>query len=270
VLHDASFRDDPTRLLRGARYAARLELEWAAETRESAIRDLGLIDAVSGDRIRHEIERILEEPEPERALKDLHELGILHHLTSGLVVDEWLEHRFGTARAEQPSEGKLRDLYLLLLVYRLSGEQVMACASRLNLPAGLKRLFRELLRIREVALSLVEPDVTPADIVERLESFSPTTLQAAAIAEDSNVLRRYVRQYLERWRFVRPALSGEDVIGVGVAPGPAVGTALRSLRRAVLNERIGPEEERGWLKRWLRDQGAGSTVVDTSGNARLE
>ena len=58
VLHDRSFSDDPTRALRAIRYEARLRLHMSMVTEDMVRRNLGHMDAVSGDRVRHEFERI--------------------------------------------------------------------------------------------------------------------------------------------------------------------------------------------------------------------
>jgi tRNA nucleotidyltransferase (CCA-adding enzyme) len=56
VLHDRSFSDDPTRMLRLVRYMARLGFEPADEV------DPDLLDTVTPDRIGHEVLRMLGEP----------------------------------------------------------------------------------------------------------------------------------------------------------------------------------------------------------------
>ena len=79
ILHPQSFRDDPTRILRAARYAARFNFPLAADTLpplRQALADHAL-DTISGDRIRHELERILNEPSPASALRLADRWGIL-------------------------------------------------------------------------------------------------------------------------------------------------------------------------------------------------
>ncbi len=73
VLHDVSFADDPTRALRAARYAARLDMELDPGTeRLLRLADLG---TVSDDRVIAELARIAAEEQPSAALKLIAELG---------------------------------------------------------------------------------------------------------------------------------------------------------------------------------------------------
>lgn len=79
VLHPASFRDDPTRLFRGARYAGRLGLRLepgTAELLKEAVRE-GLPALLSRERVRQELWRMLEEEDPGPAMRLLRRWGLL-------------------------------------------------------------------------------------------------------------------------------------------------------------------------------------------------
>ena len=58
-----------------------------------------MIDRVSGDRIRHELELIFGEAQPLKALLRLDELGILRQIDRDLHVDDWIAERFQTQAA---------------------------------------------------------------------------------------------------------------------------------------------------------------------------
>src|SRR3990170_552990 len=75
VLNQASFRDDATRILRGARYEARLAFRFEPQTLRWLRRDVRYLDAISGPRLRDELLRALREPQPERILLRLEEVG---------------------------------------------------------------------------------------------------------------------------------------------------------------------------------------------------
>ena len=71
VLHERSFLDDPTRLLRALRYAARLGFALEPETERllrSAVED-GALGTVSGPRVRDELLDLLAEPEMPAAVE---------------------------------------------------------------------------------------------------------------------------------------------------------------------------------------------------------
>ncbi|MBO0767752.1 MAG: CCA tRNA nucleotidyltransferase, partial [Solirubrobacterales bacterium] len=80
VLHPDSFRDDPTRMLRLARYAARLDFSVA----DLDLISNDLLDSVSGVRIGNELRRLAAEADPVRGFVALRELGI----DPGLVLED--------------------------------------------------------------------------------------------------------------------------------------------------------------------------------------
>ncbi len=90
VLHDASFRDDPTRLLRLARYAGRLGFapdEHTAGLAGKAIDD-GALATVSGARLGTELRLLAAEADPQSALEELHRLGIDEALIPGMAAPD--------------------------------------------------------------------------------------------------------------------------------------------------------------------------------------
>ena len=80
VLHSLSFVDDPTRILRAVRFEQRLGFTIEPRTEELIENAITMLDRVSGDRLKHELELIFHEAEPELALCRLTALGVLGRL----------------------------------------------------------------------------------------------------------------------------------------------------------------------------------------------
>jgi tRNA nucleotidyltransferase (CCA-adding enzyme) len=121
VLHDRSFSDDPTRIWRAIRYEQRLSFKIEPETLSLLKRDVPLMKTVGGYRLRHELELVLKEKEPEKCLLRADGLGVLQELHPALKADDWLVTQFQKAR----QSGKANpDYYLGLLATRLSAEDL--------------------------------------------------------------------------------------------------------------------------------------------------
>jgi tRNA nucleotidyltransferase (CCA-adding enzyme) len=73
ILHDRSFLDDPSRILRGVRFAARFGLRWERRT-AAALRAAiasGALGWLNAGRLRRELELMCEEPDPVACLRQL-------------------------------------------------------------------------------------------------------------------------------------------------------------------------------------------------------
>ena len=79
-----------------------------------------MLETISADRIRHELELVLEEEAPEKVIRRLDGLGALAELHPGLKGDAWLSRKFRQARESASPERPDAELYLALLAYRLT------------------------------------------------------------------------------------------------------------------------------------------------------
>jgi tRNA nucleotidyltransferase (CCA-adding enzyme) len=88
ALHSLSFVEDPTRIMRAARFEQRLGFVIESRTAELIDGALSMLSRVSGERIRHELYLILEERQPERVLCRLNALGVLNQIHPQLGCSE--------------------------------------------------------------------------------------------------------------------------------------------------------------------------------------
>ena len=237
VLHSRSFSDDATRILRGVRYEQRFGFEFEAQTADLLERDIPMLDTISGDRIRHELELILKEQRPERAIERLGELGVLARINSSLKGDGWIANKFDRARRlKKPAQ--LPSLFFCLLVYSLNETDIEQLLVRLNIPAKLSRAMRDTVRLKTRLPLLDEPSLKPSEIHYLLTEYETLAIQTDAIATESPTVRRSLQLFLTKLRYVRTALDGEDLKKLGVSPGPEMGRVLRMLHKAKLDGEV--------------------------------
>ncbi|MBN1889928.1 MAG: CBS domain-containing protein [Thermoflexales bacterium] len=263
VLHSLSFVEDPTRMLRAARLEQRLGFQIEARTWEQLLNSLDLLDRVSGDRIRHEINLIFQEARPEDALCRLQQLGILPHIYAGLTCDEWMCTHFEQARqtlassqdiwpwaSQELAHRNLRVLTgLVIMCYRLKRAGLEAVITRLKIPRADADALREV-----DALKAILPDLAhhkrPSAIYRALSPYSLPALFATWLVSGDQAAADQIRQYVDQLRLVRPTLSGSDLRQqFGVAPGPRLGQLLDALRDAVLDGQASTREEEEALVR---------------------
>jgi tRNA nucleotidyltransferase (CCA-adding enzyme) len=242
VLHDASFRDDPTRLLRLARYAARLG--FAVEPRTRALVDAALADGalgtVSGTRIGNELRLLGAEPDPVRTLGVLAEYGIAAALTPPLAAPA--AETAQRALVLLPDEGR-RDLLVLALALPPGDDHDVAAAlDRWGFEAADRTVLLDCRRAGDLAATLARA-TRPSEIAASVRTTGPEAVALAGALGPPEAAEA-ARAWLTDLRHVRLEISGADLLGAGIAAGPPVGAGLRGALAAKLDGRThGPEDE---------------------------
>lgn len=252
VLHIFSFVEDPTRIMRAVRLEQRLGFRLETRTAELVADALELLDRVSGERLRHELELILNERAPAVAVRRLGELGVLRSLEPGLEYDDWLAgklessvawHQNQVTAVHPGSEASAvyleqNKLLLALLTYRLDKMQLTRFLDRLRFGLEVRKFLREVHELRSLAGRLEKPELKPSRVYRLLDGYSAGAATAFWLALDSDVARQHVRLYLDRLRWVRTLVGGEYLKGLGLPPGPLYGRVLDRLLLARLDGRI--------------------------------
>ena len=238
VLHDASFVDDATRILRAVRYAVRLGFELEPETRRLLARDLGRLGGVSGDRLRHELAFMLGEPDAVEALSEAGRLGVLSAMHPVLKADPRVLSKVDWRPAREP------DLRLLgLLLFEAGDGERAAVIERLSMDAKWAGVVRGVSGVKAALAALARPSLRLSEVYHLLDRRVPEAIEACAVASDDADVEGRLWSYLSDLRHVEPALDGNDLLGLGVPQGPVVGELLNKLLDARLDGLIATEEE---------------------------
>ncbi len=252
VLHSLSFVDDPTRMLRAVRFEQRFGFKIESRTLELLKEAIPLLERVSGDRIRHELNYILAEERAPQMLARLDELGLLSAIHPALKWDEWLRDKLISVYSMSPpadwelpedfshSSSKYDLIYILWLL-RLPLSQSRSVIGRLKFSAELSKMV---LGAQQLWLDLPRlVDLHPSEIVDRLEEIPRLSLYAVYLASDQPQQRDILYNYVIHWRKVKPKVSGRDLRQRGLPPGPIYRVVLKTLRDAWLDGKINSIQE---------------------------
>ncbi len=251
VLHSLSFVDDPTRILRAVRYEQRFSFQLDPRTLELMQDALDLVAHLSAARLRHELERLLQEAQPEKGLTRLADLGVLAAIHPDLAMPAWLSDWFVQLRqrlAEPTVDPRLKatplpHLYWALLAYPLSPATLATLQERLHLENALPQLMADMLALRALVEPLHNPDLRPSQVVALLDEIDLTAQALFRALEIAPAITPVLTNYATRWRQVRPILTGRDLAALGLPSGPRYAQILRQLRTAKLDGLLSTRDE---------------------------
>ncbi len=234
VLHEHSFIDDPTRLLRLARYRARLGFELERATAALAAEALrgGALMTVSRARLGAELRLALAEADAPAALAAMGELGVLAALPAGLRFDRELAER---ALALLPADGRA-DLLLmasLLLHLTMTGLQdpepvIYGILDELEFTAAdRERTLRSALLAPSLVREMTHA-ARPSQLRDALIAHTPEAiaLAGALAGEHSSRGAEAAQQWFQSVRLVELEIGGADLLAAGVPAGPEIGRRL--------------------------------------------
>lgn len=238
VLHEKSFIDDSTRIWRGLRYEQRLDFCLEADTLKLLQRDIAMLDSISGDRIRYELECILDEELPEKVLQRAGELGALERLNPALEDDGWLADKYNNARQISLPNKPPPNLYMALLAYNLTDKEREQFISYLRLPRAAARTLRDSSGIRAKIKELAVAAIKPSRIYHLLHGYSPQAITANIIASDSPIACRNIKLYSDKLQHIKPLLNGNNLMEMGIPAGPHIKEILNKLLDARLDGEV--------------------------------
>jgi tRNA nucleotidyltransferase (CCA-adding enzyme) len=241
VLHDRSFLDDPTRLLRAVRYATRLNFALEPETerlaREAVAADA--LETVSGKRIRADLMALLGEHEVGQAVERMRELEIHSALHPELDPDPEL---VASAALGAAAIGADRGVTALAALVENAPEELDLWLADLHLLAEERDAAARAARVAaRIAMALREREHSPSELRELL---GREPLEALALALALRAPSEPILRWVTDLRGVRLEISGADLLAAGVPEGPAVGRALEeTLRRKLDGVIVGRDAE---------------------------
>jgi tRNA nucleotidyltransferase (CCA-adding enzyme) len=249
VLHDGSFVDDPTRMLRGVRFAARYGFRFNRKTLRllKACVEEDCLNSVSGKRIFTDLKLICTEQNALVAFRMLDSYGMLASMGKGLALtDHRVRHLRKLAGALEAVNGAARPGFASWWLCHFSG--LFVGVAKVSAKKALVR-FNPPKPAREVSMwassqlarataRLARLDSGQAYRVTRLLEGMPPEAMVHLYAASGRRGRSLIIRYLSRWRNVAPELKGGDIAKMGAGESPLVGRLLERLLKLKLEGRL--------------------------------
>jgi tRNA nucleotidyltransferase (CCA-adding enzyme) len=237
-LHNISFIDDPTRMVRAVRFSERYRFELGKETREAlhtAI-ESGVLSKLSIERFTEEIMLIF---------KEANYLAMGRCLINSGLFKAWFgenyDWNFNFEEGVDVSDWSL-NMRWLISISKMDSFSIAKLLNRICLNKSLRDDTMTFVRLREALkepLTLIQMDgllnKMPKEVV-------------MALARDDKV----IVEWLEASQRINMSLDGKALLQMGVIEGPEIGEILDRVRIAWLEGRICTlEEEKGVVRQWV-------------------
>ncbi len=245
VIHPESFVDDPTRVLRGVRFAARYGYRFETHTLRllrECVRS-GCMRTISGKRVGRELELIFSEDRAVSGIRLLERYGILKSVDRGLDLGGDKRRLLPAADRAQAQFRKWTeecefDASLFWFGYLYMGRS-RAAAKRLTSYFNLDRRVKQNclwvsqhLSSMRMKVSRLRPPY--AFKVTKFVRNLPLESLALVYATSGRRERNMIKRYVTRWRHVKPSVSGSDLAELGMKQGPAMGRLLERIHELKL------------------------------------
>jgi len=267
VMHNLSFVDDPTRMIRAVRFEGRYGFRMSVRTRHLLRQAAAthMLERISGQRLRQELLILLRESDPLPAIRRLDHLGILESLQpdlrltparidllrrTGRYLSKWKERW-----PEEEVSGWMA--YLLGVLSSLSPGESERLSDRLALQRKAVEAIRLAHRFGPEVIKALSASRRPPDSVlyQILHRFPSEVLIALMARSGRRAVSSRIVRYRARLRDVQLDISGEDLKQMGLPPGTAYGNILDGVLMATLDGRITGRRQQLEMARRLAERG---------------
>jgi tRNA nucleotidyltransferase (CCA-adding enzyme) len=248
VLHDKSFFDDPTRILRAIRFQERFSFKLEAQTAKWMKQALAsdVLGCVNPHRWRDEITLILKEEDPLKPLKRLNSLVFLSFIDKkiklGAVEFKLLRRVKESIRFYNRSFPGHREidawlLYFAVILNKLSAVETAQLCHKFGFKKG-ETIRLVSIKQNERAIKELSGSIKPSRIFSLIDQLSYETMIFYYACSANKYLRRNISYYINKLSHLRLKIKGEDLRRIGLSPQELYGKVLTKLLEEKMDKNI--------------------------------
>ncbi|OGI20352.1 MAG: hypothetical protein A3B68_02355 [Candidatus Melainabacteria bacterium RIFCSPHIGHO2_02_FULL_34_12] len=248
ILHNKSFIDDPTRMIRAIRFAAKLGFE-IEENTEKLLKEAidskqfdDLIEKIRGDRVKIEIRYLFNLSDIEKAIKIFFESGVYR------MISTQLKPCRGVARNASTANNSFKWLtYLALIINNVNDDDKEKILKNLQLTASEIKIIQLAFQAYENLQKL--NNIDSINIYRNLKGLEDESLAIVKLLTSVETLHcsvstALIDEFINKTSKIKLEISGQDLISIGVAEGKQIGEILdKILEMKIKNPNMKKEEE---------------------------
>ena len=251
VLHERSFIDDPTRIFRAIRYEGRYNFQ-IVEGDQKRMRDAinqGVLNLISGQRIRNEIDHILSEETALQMVNRLDEFDLFDAINPTWKISPNFDALWRTAgqaikwaSTSLPND-PINTRAILWMTLLTAVDSIEVISSRLGLENGLCTKLSTQAQL-EHDLNALSVSSKPSEVYQLLNPYPLEPIVFVLRQPNQPAWRvEKMNNYLTHLRNVQPLVTGDDLIQQGLKPSRAFSDLLWKAFAAQLDGEVSITQE---------------------------
>ena len=245
------FLEDHLRIMRAIRFSSQLNFQIESQTWKAVCSMAHLIKNVSDERISDELRKMLCGQHPEKALSLLHQSGLLSHILPEISITKF-QNALRMFKIGAPiASYKLAFSLLMLILKKNNATSVLSLCRQLRLSNKVTKTILNLLAWYRQFDKITSLTVASAKRIVRLSDFDLFLelyrLVILAGDQDRKKIYSYLEEKKKLWNSQDlspvPFVNGQDLIQLGLSPGPIFKKILDFMEEQQLEGKISSRQQ---------------------------
>ena len=235
VLHQNSFRDDPTRMIRAIRYEQRLAFKIAPTTLKLLLRDRDHVNLLPANKLRKLLDDISREEQAESIINRILQLNLLSSVSN--LLQSFNKHH-SSVRSITAAKPRVKsfNIYLGISSWYLTSQQVSKIKTQLALTNRQMKLIDQILTIKKLVKKTRHNRTSLSDIYFHLKKTSELSRMIARHVISDNHFTKLLTKYETKLKWIKPTLNISDLCAeTGITEGPLLGQVIRAIITAKID-----------------------------------
>src|SRR5690625_1295124 len=252
VLHNLSFVEDPTRILRGIRFEQRFQFVMDEQTEQLARHSMNQMKDVSANRIVEEMKLLFYEADPKQVIQRLFELTFWQQfeVKKKVAASSYNHAQVLQALYQNDDIDEPPSWFSYFLIPFYHGNKLESAES-FALTKKETKLLREVYRLKDVVAQMNLPIEKAGEYHRYFCDFSSHAILFVTAIKDTSI-KESVGVYVQQRQQLQSLLTGKNLMKYGLKPGAYFKEILFELDIAMLNKEVTTKEDaEAWLKRQM-------------------
>jgi len=227
VLHNLSFVEDPTRIIRGIRFAVRYDFDIEESTHKFMIDAIekGFLEKLTWKRVKEELKIILSEKNSKKAVYKLFEYGILRAVHPNISLSDKMKEDIENLEKNTDLIAKLNIekwiIYFLLLLEELTTDELNKVFEKFVFNGKFIRKYNYgRLKREEICQKISNKEVKPSEVYKILSDLAAEIIFLIFLTSRNLEVKNNIVKYIDSYSKQDNIIDGKDLIALGIKKGP--------------------------------------------------